>query len=190
VKCKDDNKLEQIFEATIKLVAKEGLAGLTMNKIAQEAGIGTGTLYVYFKGKEELINALFLRVKTRSARCYLRNYDETEPFKVGFRKIWTNILEDKLHEHELSVFVEQCVLSPYLDECIRAEMGKVTAPFFAMMERGKKEHLVKEMDTMLLLSSVMGVIVEFVHMVKVGMVQPTKENIDACFTISWDAIKQ
>jgi hypothetical protein len=69
-------------------------------------------------------------------------------------------------------------------------MGKVTAPFFAMMERGKKEHLVKEMDTMLLLSSVMGVIVEFVHMVKVGMVQPTKENIDACFTISWDAIKQ
>jgi AcrR family transcriptional regulator len=190
VKCKDESKLEQIYDATLQLVAKEGLAGLTMNKIAQQAGIGTGTLYVYFKGKEELINALFLKIKHRTTQCYLRNYDENEPFKVGFRKIWTNIFQDKLNQHQCSVFTDQCYISPYLDEKTREAMDKMVTPFFTLMERGKKEHLVKEMDNMLLLSCVMGNINEFVHLIRAGKIEPTKENVDACFTISWDSIKQ
>jgi TetR/AcrR family transcriptional regulator, repressor of fatR-cypB operon len=190
VKVKCEHKLGQIYEATLKLVSKEGLAGLTMNKIAQEAGIGTGTLYVYFKGKEELINDLFLKMKGRTTQCYLRGYDENEPFKVGFRKIWNNIYQDKLNEHQCSVFQEQCHTSPYISEATKTELNKLTAPFVRMMERGKQEHLVKEADTFLLLSAVMGIIVEFVHGVKCGMIQPTQENRDACFTICWDAIKQ
>lgn len=128
MKCKDDQKLAQIYEATLKLVAKEGLAGLTMNKLAQEAGIGTGTLYVYFKGKEELINDLYLKIKGRSTQCYLRGYDATEPFKVGFRKIWNNIYHDKLQDHPHSVFADQCYHSPFISESTQMEMSKLTAP--------------------------------------------------------------
>ena len=109
---------------------------------------------------------------------------------MGFRKIWNNIYHDKLHEHQCSVFAEQCHFSPYLDEKTKAEMNKLAAPFLAMMERGKQEHLIKDVDTFLLLSTVMGIIMEFVHGVKSGVIAPTQENIDASFTICWDAIKQ
>ena len=190
MKLKDENKLDLIYDATLKLVAQEGLAGLTMSRIAKKAGIGTGTLYVYFKGKEELINALFLKIKCQAVQCCLRGYDEKEPFKVGFRKIWMNIFQDRLQQHQYAVFSDQCYLSPYLDEKTRDEMDRIAAPFVSLMERGKREHLVKEMDTTLLLTAIMGVIAGTVHLFQSGQMAPTPENIDAAFLICWDGIKQ
>jgi len=190
VKLKDENKLDLIYDATLKLVAKEGLAGLTMSRIAKEAGIGTGTLYVYFKGKEELINALFLKIKCRSAQCSLRGYDEAEPFKVGFRKIWMNIFHDRLEGHQHAVFSDQCHFSPYLDAATREAMDRIAAPFFSLMERGKREHLVKEVDTVLLLTAIMGVIAETVLLFQSGQMKATPENIEAAFQVCWDGIKQ
>ena len=48
-KAKDENKIEQIFKATLKLVSVEGFGGLRMSDVAKEAGMATGTLYIYFK---------------------------------------------------------------------------------------------------------------------------------------------
>ncbi|MES1163645.1 MAG: helix-turn-helix domain-containing protein, partial [Rhizobacter sp.] len=64
VKPKDDEKLRSIATATFALVEQTGLSGLTMAAIAREAGLATGTLYVYFKSKEELLVALYEQAKT------------------------------------------------------------------------------------------------------------------------------
>jgi AcrR family transcriptional regulator len=36
---------------------REGIQGLTMDRVAAEAGVAKGTLYVYFKNKDEILNA-------------------------------------------------------------------------------------------------------------------------------------
>ncbi|MDR3384177.1 MULTISPECIES: TetR/AcrR family transcriptional regulator [Cupriavidus] len=51
-------KLELIFESTIRLLDKEGLEGLSTNRIAEVAGISIGTLYQYFSNKQEVMEAL------------------------------------------------------------------------------------------------------------------------------------
>ena len=43
---------EQIFLATDRLMAKEGLNQLSMHKLAKEANIAAGTIYLYFKNKK------------------------------------------------------------------------------------------------------------------------------------------
>ncbi len=63
MRIKDLNKIDFIFKASLNLIFKDGIAGLTMAKIAQKAGIATGTLYIYFKNKEELVNELYKSVK-------------------------------------------------------------------------------------------------------------------------------
>ena len=40
---------EQIFMATDRLMAKEGLTQLSMHKLAKEANVAAGTIYLYFK---------------------------------------------------------------------------------------------------------------------------------------------
>jgi len=50
-------KLE-ILEGARRVFRAEGFDGASMDKIAQAAGVSKGTLYVYFRNKEELFKAL------------------------------------------------------------------------------------------------------------------------------------
>ena len=50
---------QTIMNAAIELIKAEGLAGLSMDKIAEKAELSKGTLYLYFKNKEQLLGELF-----------------------------------------------------------------------------------------------------------------------------------
>jgi AcrR family transcriptional regulator len=44
-----------IFEATLNVLKKYGMEGLRMDRVARAAEVATGTVYNYFKDKEELV---------------------------------------------------------------------------------------------------------------------------------------
>jgi len=46
-----------ILDAVISLLMRDGIQGLTMDRVAAEAGVAKGTLYVYFTNKEEILDA-------------------------------------------------------------------------------------------------------------------------------------
>jgi AcrR family transcriptional regulator len=47
-----------IQEAVVRLLASEGSGALTMARVAAEAGVAKGTLYVYFKDKRALLQSV------------------------------------------------------------------------------------------------------------------------------------
>ena len=53
-----EERTQQILEAAINTFVKYGIAKTRMADIAQEAGLSKGTIYLYFKSKEELIFAI------------------------------------------------------------------------------------------------------------------------------------
>ena len=62
-------KVELILEAATRIIDQEGLAGLTTNRIAEVAGISIGTLYQYFKNKQQILSTLGEReVRTVTAK--------------------------------------------------------------------------------------------------------------------------
>ncbi len=46
-----------ILDAAIGVLMRDGIQGLTMDRMATEAGVAKGTLYVYFTNKEEILDA-------------------------------------------------------------------------------------------------------------------------------------
>jgi TetR/AcrR family transcriptional regulator, fatty acid metabolism regulator protein len=50
-------KRQRLLDAAVAVVSREGTVGLTMDNVAREAGVAKGTLYVYFKSKQELLKA-------------------------------------------------------------------------------------------------------------------------------------
>lgn len=48
---------DAVLEATVALVAEQGLRGVTMSRIAEETGIGRATLYKYFPDVESILLA-------------------------------------------------------------------------------------------------------------------------------------
>lgn len=53
-----EERTQQILEAAVNAFVKLGIANTRMEDIAQEAGLSKGTIYLYFKSKEELIFAI------------------------------------------------------------------------------------------------------------------------------------
>lgn len=87
----ENEMTEQIFLATERLMAKEGLHHLSMHKIAKEASISAGTIYIYFKSKEELLKEFAHRVFTLFSKELEKNYDENRPHFEQYRQMWWNI---------------------------------------------------------------------------------------------------
>ena len=82
---------EQIFDATDRLMAKEGLHHLSMHKLAKEAGIAAGTIYLYFKSKDELLAQFARRVFNKFVVAIEDGFDETQSFFDQYSKMWWNI---------------------------------------------------------------------------------------------------
>lgn len=49
---------DSILEAAERVFAARGFAGTRMSDVAREAGLGTGTLYNYFKNKQDIFRCL------------------------------------------------------------------------------------------------------------------------------------
>jgi AcrR family transcriptional regulator len=53
--------IEAIFEATARIIERDGVAALNTNVIAERAGLSIGTLYEYFPNKEAVLIAMARR---------------------------------------------------------------------------------------------------------------------------------
>lgn len=53
----DRSKDSAALDATIRLLAREGLAGMSMDRVAAEAGVSKVTVYTRWRSKSELIGA-------------------------------------------------------------------------------------------------------------------------------------
>ena len=52
-------RVQSIQEAAIRVISRKGMAAATMQEIAEEAGVAKGTIYLYFRDREELVEKTF-----------------------------------------------------------------------------------------------------------------------------------
>jgi TetR/AcrR family fatty acid metabolism transcriptional regulator len=53
------DKRERILRAAVKVFAKKGFFASRVSEIAKAAGVADGTIYLYFKSKDEVLTSLF-----------------------------------------------------------------------------------------------------------------------------------
>ena len=79
---RDPGKPLQIIDAAIRVFARTGYYNSRVSDIAREAGIASGTIYLYFKTKEEILVTLF-REKMAEWVAYVRREITGEPSAVA-----------------------------------------------------------------------------------------------------------
>src|SRR5215210_2679782 len=52
-------RIGSIQDATMKVIARKGMAAATVQEIADEAGVAKGTIYLYFRDRDELVEKTF-----------------------------------------------------------------------------------------------------------------------------------
>ena len=56
---RDRPKYKQIIDAAVIVIAENGYHQAQVSKIAKEAGVADGTIYLYFKNKEDILVSVF-----------------------------------------------------------------------------------------------------------------------------------
>ncbi len=79
---KEGNKELDIIDASVRVFSSEGYSEAKIHKIADEAGIASGTVYLYFKNKEEILLRIFESVwKNLFERIDKVDKNECEPIR-------------------------------------------------------------------------------------------------------------
>lgn len=58
---KQADTVDRLGRAAVDILGRDGFAGLTVRRVAAEAGVGAATAYTYFSSKEHLVAEVFWR---------------------------------------------------------------------------------------------------------------------------------
>lgn len=73
-----DETKGKILKAALDLFVKQGIDRTTTSEITQKVGIAEGTLFVHFKTKQDLIDALYLNIKADQAQNFSEKVLDTD----------------------------------------------------------------------------------------------------------------
>ncbi|MFA6412219.1 MAG: TetR/AcrR family transcriptional regulator [Syntrophales bacterium] len=188
----DSNKRENILQAALELVAEHGFHGTPMSMIAEKAGVGAGTIYCYFKSKDELIievnhvleNKISLAIKEE----YPFNKDIRKSFFHLCKTLFAYFITHPIHFR----FLEQYFGSPYGMSAHRERiMGNTrkTNIFDIMVEQGIKQKVIKDLPLFIHFALTFGPVVMLVQNHVRGLIELDDAQIIRSIEASWDAIK-
>lgn len=187
---KSIEKKEALLQATLTLVNEAGFQGASMAKVAKMAKVSPATIYLYFKNKQDLVNQLYLEVKSSFSEQAFMNIDETLPVKVRFEQIWYNIADFKFNQIEEAIFLSQCDNTPIIGEEIRKEGLKHLQPLTDLWNQGQEEGIIKNISHFLLYAMT-------IYPMAFLMNKHVKIHCNLCeltlkdaFNAAWDSIKE
>lgn len=183
------DKRSALLNATLTLVHNNGFHDTPMTKIAKLAGVAPATIYLYFENKQDLINKLYIEVKSSFSSCAFKNYNKALPVKKGFEIIWYNIAAYKLNKIKEATFLSQCDNAPMIDEEFRKEGLKHLQPLLNLWERGQSEGIIKPLSPYILYAYAIYPLSFLMAMQERNIYVLDKRMLDETFQAAWDAIK-
>jgi len=78
VRKKDPEKQEAILSAAVRVFANHGFHAAKMSKIAEEAGVAAGSLYLYFQNKDAILMEVIESTWREMIRRYAKNTGRTD----------------------------------------------------------------------------------------------------------------
>lgn len=88
---KSENKRKAILESAMDLFAERGIAHAPTSAISSAAGVAEGTLFTYFRTKDELLNELYRELRKEMDR-EMADYPYTADARTRLRFVWDRYL--------------------------------------------------------------------------------------------------
>lgn len=184
------NKHLQILSAAEKLIAEVDFQGLSMQKLANEAGVAAGTIYRYFDDKYHLIENVSLQVIQRVADAVQNGVNNSDSIKLRFRTIWLNIwnLASK-SSGTIKNRVQYDSSLPIIDNIKFRELErKMFAQLEQLFNEGKEQGIFKLLDNEILSGLSLAASVSLARKHSLGFYQMDEVALEVAIEPSWDAI--
>lgn len=184
---KSIDKKNAVLEATLILVNQGGFKSASMAKIAKLANVSPATIYLYFENKQDLINQLYLSIKTEYAQYVFDNYRFSGHVKQDFEKIWLKMADFMLNHIEKGYFLTQCNNSPMVDEPTLEKGVELLNPLKRLWEKGIEANHIKDVSPFVLFAFSVYPIAFLSNTQQTKKYKFKKECLNQAFQSAWDS---
>lgn len=136
-------KRSAILSAACKLVAELGIGAPTA-KIAREAGLAEGTLFTYFASKDELLNQLYLGLKSEFATLNFASYPANGSVRDRFEHFWNGFIDWGMKYPAKRKALRQLAVSDRITQDTRDKAAIAFAEISALLEQGRRDGVLKD----------------------------------------------
>ena len=127
---KEEKRLE-IARASINLFSTKGIAQTSMDEIAKSAGVAKGTVYLYFKNKEEIIFAIWDMFSQQHEERYVQRITKNMSAKEKILEFYNFTACEEEHDREQILTLYQHFVSAMLMD----KTGLYTAYFESFFQK-------------------------------------------------------
>ena len=178
-----DEMARQILSVTEILIAF-----LSMRKIATRANLALGTLYLYFKTKDDLLNKLAYDLCDRFTHYVQHGYNETDSLFNRYRKMFENKLAFLRDNPTVATNLSQYQAMLGFNEIIERLIHDDDFIWNKFVRDGQEQGIIAQMPAELLHVLGIGIVVEIAYLQQLTQKEYSKETIEQMLLCSWKAI--
>jgi AcrR family transcriptional regulator len=131
---KSEDKRDAIMAAASRVIASQGLGAATAT-IAKQAGVSNGSLFTYFETKADLLNQLYVELKTEMAVTALGGLPAGADLRKQTFHIWSNWMDWAVSDPGKRRALAQLGVSDEITPASRAAGHKTMAGIAELMEQ-------------------------------------------------------
>lgn len=143
------DRRQEILKAANKSFSLFGYKATTIDQVARLANVGKGTIYTYFKNKEELLDEIITKLISDMEKAASDTISPDKPFQENVHQALYKMLEYRL-EHQLTIKLaqEQRDIGTPVVENVMKELEKSILLFIQdKIEQAIRKKVIKPCDS-------------------------------------------
>ncbi|WP_136253662.1 TetR/AcrR family transcriptional regulator [Onishia niordana] len=185
---RDQHKQAALIEATLHQVTEHGFGATTVARIARQADISPGTVYIYYRDKDTLLEAAFLHASDQLIDTVLAAFAPRAGLRESLGTVWRALFALALKQPRLFRFHEQFTHSSRMHPALQERNEARLMPLLEALEQGQRSGVIKPVGLELIEAFLFRPIHSLIHGHSCRPFTPTPEAIDSAFAMAWDAI--
>ena len=185
---KPEDKRAKLLDAALELFETRGFDGVAVPEIAKEAGVATGTLYLYFKDKAGLVNALYRHWKGAYNAVVLAPLPEGLGAREIFSRTWQRMTLFAQTYPRAVRFMDLHHHGAYLDAESRSLSRDYAEVAQAFARRARAQGAIRDIDPNLIVALMWGAAAGLVKFAASGALTLDTKSATAMEDALWRAI--
>lgn len=178
----------RILKAADELMAKVGMHNISTHKIAKEAGVSVGTIYLYFKDKDDLLNKLVMYL-FESYQQYIQDlYDPRRDLFEQYQMFWRFSFEFMRENPNVLSNWYQYQSLPGYRELMQSCMARDDLVWSRFIKAGQTQGIIANLDAHLMFVMTIKVAWEVIQLQAMLDKTYSDEEIDQIIQRTWKAM--
>ncbi|MGH8924776.1 MAG: TetR/AcrR family transcriptional regulator [Acidimicrobiia bacterium] len=177
------DRAARVRRALLELVAEHGLHGAGMSAVAKRAGVATGTAYVHYSSKEQLLFETYREVKRDLGEAVSAAVSAAAP-AARFAAIWKGVYLHLARDPARARFLVQLEASPLVKQAQASALDEGEDPLLAAAADPDVAPLLIDLPLEILFDLGFGPAIRLAA----GSSRPSEPELDLVAAACWRAI--